>query len=155
MTSSEIAESIFHVGLVHQIVRGDQEGSRPFFDESYERARAAGDRLLMSYAIRHVAFCDQEAGDLERAEAGFRESLALREEAGWVPGVAAAQLALALLLAERGSPDEAVELARAVARGVRERGRRALPAPGRAGAARSSRRRRAENARRLIVESGR
>ena len=71
----------------------------------------------MSYAIRHVAFCDQEAGDLERAEAGFQESLALRMEAGWVPGVAAAQLALALLLAERSSPDEAVELARAARAG--------------------------------------
>jgi tetratricopeptide (TPR) repeat protein len=117
-----IAESIFHVGLVHQIVRGDQEGSRPFFDESYERARAAGDRLLMSYAIRHVAFCDQEAGDLERAEAGFRESLTLRVEAGWVPGIAAAQLGLALLLEERGAHDEAVELARAARTGFESLG---------------------------------
>ena len=114
---AEIAESIFHVGLVHQVVRGEQERSRPFFEESYERARTAGDRLLMSYAIRHVAFCDQEAGDLERAEAGFRESLALRAEAGWVPGIAAAQLGLALLLEDRGSHDEAVELARAARAG--------------------------------------
>jgi tetratricopeptide (TPR) repeat protein len=61
--------------------------------------------------MRHVAFCDQAAGDFDRAEAGFRESLALRERAGWLPGVAAAQLGLAGLLGERGRRDEAVELA--------------------------------------------
>jgi tetratricopeptide (TPR) repeat protein len=106
-----VAESLFHVGLVHQVVRGDSETSRPFFQESYDRAQQLGDEVLMSYAIRHVAFCDQEAGHLERAEAGFRESLALRERAGWVPGVAAAQLALALLLGEQGRRDQAVALA--------------------------------------------
>src|SRR5687768_5200074 len=42
-----VAESLFHVGLVHQVVRGDNDVSRPFFAESYERPREIGDELLM------------------------------------------------------------------------------------------------------------
>lgn len=103
-----IAESLFHVGLVHQVVRGDSPASREFFQESYDRARALGDELLMSYAIRHVAFADQEAGDLEAAERGFRESLELRERAGWVAGVGAAQLALGQLYGELGRLEDAL-----------------------------------------------
>ena len=65
-----IAESLFHIGLVHQVVRGDSRTSLPFFDESYHRALALGDELLMSYAFRHSGFARQEAGEREAGGAG-------------------------------------------------------------------------------------
>jgi tetratricopeptide (TPR) repeat protein len=107
----DVAESLFHVGLVHQVVRGDSPGSFPWFQESYERAREAGDGLLMSYAVRHLGFARAEAGDAQGAERDLRESLDLRRQAGWIPGVAPAQLALAELLAEQGRREEALALA--------------------------------------------
>jgi tetratricopeptide (TPR) repeat protein len=107
-----IAESLFYVGLVHQVVRGDSATSLPYFRESYERARADGDDLLASYAIRHIAFATHQEGDLDRAEAEFRESLELRQQVGWIPGVAAAEFALAELVRERGRDEEALALAR-------------------------------------------
>jgi tetratricopeptide (TPR) repeat protein len=106
-----IAESLFHIGLVHQVVRDDSPASLPWFQESYERAREAGDDLLRSYTVRHLGFAYQEAGDTAGAEQALRESLELRREAGWTAGVAAAELGLAGLLAERDRSDEARALA--------------------------------------------
>ncbi len=105
-----IAESLFHVGLLHQVVRGDHETSRPLFEESYERASALGDDILASYALRHVAFCDEEAGDLDAAERRHSETLELRRRVGWIPGEAAQLLAVAGVRAQRGRRDEALEM---------------------------------------------
>jgi tetratricopeptide (TPR) repeat protein len=118
----EIAESLFHVGLVHQVVRGDSQAALPYFEESYERAGAAGDELVASYAVRHLGFARQEAGDLDRAEEDFRESLELRRRAGWVSGVAAAELALVFLFAEQGRREEALSLAESVRETLSELG---------------------------------
>ena len=76
---------LFHVGLVHQVVRGDHGTARPYFEESYDRAVSLGDDVLASYALRHVAFCDEEAGDLDAAERRHEETLELRRRAGWFP----------------------------------------------------------------------
>jgi tetratricopeptide (TPR) repeat protein len=103
----DIAESLFHVGLVHQVVRGDSPASLPWFQESYDRATAARDEVLMSYAVRHLAYIHAEAGDSGRAEQAFRESLELRQWAGWIAGIAAAELALAEHLGEQGRVEEA------------------------------------------------
>jgi tetratricopeptide (TPR) repeat protein len=107
----DIAESLFHVGLVHQVVRGDHRRARPFFEESYDRARALGDDVLASYALRHIAFCDQDAGDFDAAERRHEEALDQRSRAGWVAGRAAQLLALAEIRAQRGRRDEARALA--------------------------------------------
>lgn len=84
------AESLFHVGLVHQVVRGDGARSESCFEESYRLAREAGDDVLRSYAIRHLGWTRQERGDADGARAAFEESLRLRERAGFLPGVGAA-----------------------------------------------------------------
>jgi tetratricopeptide (TPR) repeat protein len=115
-----IAESLFHVGLVHQVVRGDGARSERFFEESYRLASEAGDDVLKSYAIRHLGWTRQEAGDIEGAREAFEESLRLRERAGFLPGVGAAALALAEFEAEQGRPEQARELL-ARARAVFER----------------------------------
>ena len=106
----DIAESLFHVGLVHQVVRGDHATAEPYFEESYDRARGVGDAMLMSYAVRHRGFARQAAGDLDAAEAELRESRELRRASGWAAGIAAAEAGVAQLLGERGRLDEAIEL---------------------------------------------
>jgi tetratricopeptide (TPR) repeat protein len=114
------AESLFHVGLVHQVVRGDGERSEPYFEESYRLAGDAGDAVMESYAIRHLGWTRQERGDLDGARAAFEESLQLRERAGFLPGVGAAALALAEFELEQGRPERARQLL-AQAREVFER----------------------------------
>jgi tetratricopeptide (TPR) repeat protein len=109
------AESLFHIGLVHQIVRHDADAALGLFRTSYDVAREVGDIVMMSYAIRHVGYIEQAGGNIPAAEAAFAESLHLRREAGWKPGVAAAELALASVLAEQGRSDEARNLARSAA----------------------------------------
>jgi tetratricopeptide (TPR) repeat protein len=106
-----VAESLFHVGLVHQVVRGDHTTSRPFFQESYDRASALGDDVQASYALRHLAFCEEAAGDFATAEQQHEEALELRRRAGWQAGVAAQLAAVAELRARRGDRAGAAELA--------------------------------------------
>jgi tetratricopeptide (TPR) repeat protein len=105
------AESFFQIGLVHQIARQDEEAARSCFQRAYELADEVGDGVLMSYAIRHIGYLEQLAGNLDGAEAAFQESLQLREAAGWEPGVAAAQLALAGALAAKNRAADARALA--------------------------------------------
>jgi tetratricopeptide (TPR) repeat protein len=105
-----IAESLFHIGLVHQVIRGDGPRSRSFFEESDRLAREAGDEVLTSYAVRHLGWTRQEEGDHEGARDAFEESLRLRERAGFVPGVGAAALALAQFEGEQGRIERAREL---------------------------------------------
>ena len=105
----DIAESLFHVGLVHQVVRDDNETARPLFEESLRRAP---DPLTQSYALRHIAFCDDAAGDAETAERRHQEALELRRRVGWQAGIAAQLAAVADHRARRGDREGAAELAR-------------------------------------------
>jgi tetratricopeptide (TPR) repeat protein len=105
-----VAESLFQVGLVHQVIRGDSAAALPWFEEAYARARNAADPVLMSYAIRHVAVCRLHAGDRAGARDGLEESLRLREQAGFIPGVAMALAALADVVASDSQRQEAVAL---------------------------------------------
>jgi tetratricopeptide (TPR) repeat protein len=104
------AQARFWVGLVHQVVRGDHTTGVPYFQRSYDLARELGDTVTMSYAVRHLAFADDEAGRHEQAWARFRESVELRRAAGFLPGVAAGLFALGEVAAEHGRPVEAREL---------------------------------------------
>jgi ATP/maltotriose-dependent transcriptional regulator MalT len=74
----------------------------------------------MSYAVRHLGFFDLHAGRLDDARAKLEESVAVRREIGFAPGVAAGVLALAELEGASGRLaealarlDEAEQLARA------------------------------------------
>jgi tetratricopeptide (TPR) repeat protein len=115
------AQARFWVGLVHQVIRGDQDAALPHFQRSYDLARELGDTVTMSYAVRHLAFGDDEAGRHEQAWARFSESVELRRAAGFLPGVAAGLATLGEVAAEHGRPAEARELleeARALAERV-------------------------------------
>jgi tetratricopeptide (TPR) repeat protein len=101
------AEALFWVGTVHQVVRGDSVLALPIFERSYELATKAGDRLTLSYAARHIGFALGEAGNLRAAQERLEESLSLRRELNFLPGVAAALLALAELARRDGCSADA------------------------------------------------
>jgi tetratricopeptide (TPR) repeat protein len=100
-------EAAFWIGCFHQVVRGDSAAAPAFFERSYQLASQAGDKLTMSYAARHLGFVAGNAGELDAAREKFEESLRLRREIGFEPGVAAALLALAELARRDGRHDDA------------------------------------------------
>lgn len=104
------AEALFWVGCCHQVVHGDTERATPCFERSRELAQHSGDRLTLSYAVRHLGFAEMAAGRMDEARALFEESVRLREEIGFTRGVAAGKFALAELAGEVGDRDEAKRL---------------------------------------------
>lgn len=103
-------ESLFWVGTFHQVVRDDHDNALPVLQRSYELASRAGDKVTVSYAVRHLGFEDMAAGRMDAARKRLEESVRLRREAGFMPGVAAGVLALAELAARTGDRDEALAL---------------------------------------------
>jgi tetratricopeptide (TPR) repeat protein len=101
------AEARFWVGLVHQVVRGDHDAAREHFLAAWTTARERGATKLQSYAVRHLGFVYDADGDGDRALEAFEESVALRREDGFLPGVAAGLLTLAEVAVERGEPERA------------------------------------------------
>src|SRR2546423_14792451 len=73
-------------------------------------AGEAGERLTQSSAGRHLGFQAMGRGELDVAGTRLEESLRLRREVGFRPGVAAALLALAELALETGERDRAEAL---------------------------------------------
>ncbi len=108
--SPVLAQSYFHVGLVHEM-RGQYEQAREVCERAYAVAERAHDALWMSYAVRDLAYLAERRGAWAEAENGYRRSLELREQVGAVPLVASAQVALAeLRYARDGNADQALAL---------------------------------------------
>jgi tetratricopeptide (TPR) repeat protein len=99
-------EALFWAGTVHQVIRGDNVTTLPLFERSYQLASTAGDRLTVSYALRHLGFVDAAEGRPDVARERFEESVRLRREVGFLPGVAAGLLTLA----QHADRDRALEL---------------------------------------------
>lgn len=95
------------IGILHQVVRGDDATALPHFQAAYDAARATQSRLLASYAVRHLAFAWSNAGHHDEAWRGFEESVELRRAERFWPGVAAGLLTLAEIAHERGRTAEA------------------------------------------------
>ncbi|MFJ5921680.1 tetratricopeptide repeat protein [Kitasatospora sp. NPDC092948] len=104
------AEALFWIGTFHQVVRDDNETALPTFRRARELAARAGDRLTLSYVLRHLGFVDHMAGQLDAARAHFEESTRLRRELGFLPGVAANLIGLAFLAAQQERPEDAAAL---------------------------------------------
>jgi tetratricopeptide (TPR) repeat protein len=101
------AEASFWIGVYHQVLHRNTAAARPALERSYQLAVKVGDQLTASYAVRHLGFADQAAGDLEQARARLAESLRLRRELDHRPAVAAALVALADLTARTGHREQA------------------------------------------------
>lgn len=96
------ADALFWVGCWHQVVKGNGLAGQPYFERSYALAKSVDDRMTMSYATRHLAFTDKDAGRFDQAHERLTESVTLRREIGFRPGEAAGLVALAYLAAETG-----------------------------------------------------
>jgi tetratricopeptide (TPR) repeat protein len=111
-------ESSFWVGCFHQVVRRDNDTAIPALERAYELAMQAGDALTQSYALRHLGIAEHAAGRLETARERLEESLRLRKEIGFLPGVAANLVGLvyvAVAQDRRGEAQALLEEARAIA----------------------------------------
>ena len=85
-----VAESLFGLGLVHQVFHDDWATAMPLYREGLELAEKHGDLLLRSELHRHIGFF-HTLDDLEsdRALHHLRISHELRAELGdprWIPG---------------------------------------------------------------------
>ncbi len=110
-----LADSLFHVGLVAQVQGRDAEAAHGYA-EALAEARAAEDPMRISYAIRHQADLAEKAGQPAKALASHRESLRLREQAGFTVGQANALVAIASL--DRPNARAHLERARALVASV-------------------------------------
>jgi tetratricopeptide (TPR) repeat protein len=100
------AWSLIYLGTIWQI-REDSARGVPMFEEAEEIGRRLDVPLIVSYATRHLGMIRQEQEAWEGAEAAYRESLTLREELNWVPGIGTANHALGAFLLARGESDRA------------------------------------------------
>jgi tetratricopeptide (TPR) repeat protein len=105
-----LAEALFWVGTYHQVVRGSGDAALPSLERSLELATQVGDRLTMSYALRHLGIADHTAGRLDTARQRLEESTRLRRSIGFQPGVAANLIGLAYIAAAEGRRAEGLEL---------------------------------------------
>jgi tetratricopeptide (TPR) repeat protein len=84
---TEIAESLFHVGLVYQLFKRAWDTSLGYFEQARTLAEGSGDDLVLSEIYRHLgAHYWLSEGDFDTAVEHLRRSLALRERldfAGW------------------------------------------------------------------------
>lgn len=104
------AESLFWVGTFCQVVRGDNDAAVPILERSYELAAQVDDKLTMSYALRHLGIAEHVAGRLAAARGRLEESVRLRREIGFLPGVAANLVGLAYIAAGEGRRNDAQAL---------------------------------------------
>jgi tetratricopeptide (TPR) repeat protein len=103
-------ESLFWIGCFHQVVRRDGDAAVPILRRSCALAAQAGDKLTMSYALRHLGIAEHAAGRLDTARERLKESVRLRRETGFMPGVAANLVGLAYIAAADGRRSEALAL---------------------------------------------
>ena len=103
-------EALFWVGCFHQVVRRDNAAAVPILDRSLDLATQAGDKTVMSEALRHLGIAEHRAGRLDTARQRLEESVRLRREIGLLPGVAANLVGLAYIAAGDGDHDEALAL---------------------------------------------
>ena len=111
-SKSEYGLALFNRGLVFDVVRKQYAQAEPFHRQAYELAIEAGDKVLQSYAIRHLGFIHLAAGELESAEKALTESLHLRKAANFIPGTAFSLAALAHLEMRKGNSQRALQLLR-------------------------------------------
>ncbi|MEV4011528.1 hypothetical protein AB0J35_13580 [Nonomuraea angiospora] len=101
-------EALLWVGIFHQVVREDEAPAAAAFERAQELATQAGDKLTLSYVLRHLGIAEHMAGRLPAARERLAESVRLRREIGFMTGVAANLVGLAYIAAAEGRRDDAV-----------------------------------------------
>ncbi|MGW1199327.1 hypothetical protein ACWD4B_26325 [Streptomyces sp. NPDC002536] len=103
----------FRRGLIAQHLSENPGDATAAFERAHAGATARGQRLLLSFTWRHVAAMAEQDGRLSEARYGFTESLHIREELGYLVGIAPA---LASLAAVTEDEHEAARLRREAGR---------------------------------------
>lgn len=107
------AESLFGLGLVHQVLRGDWETAMPFYRDALALAERYADEMVRSEVHRHIGFFHVfVSGDAEQGLRHLRMSQVLRERYGDPRRVATGTLALGEAELVAGDRAEAVRLLR-------------------------------------------
>lgn len=82
-------------GLLAEHLSDTPQSALAAYRRAHAAATALGDGLLVSFTWRHLAGLALREGDVAEARHGFTESLRLREELGYLVGMAPALTALA------------------------------------------------------------
>lgn len=85
----------FWAGVIDDNLRGDAASARALFTEAAAAGEETGDDLLTAYALRHLGYANDQAGDAELARQQWRRAAELRQRAGCVPLTLAQQLLIA------------------------------------------------------------
>jgi hypothetical protein len=104
------AGALFWAGCFHQVIGRDDATAVPLLERSLELASQAGDKAVMSEALRHLGIAAHAGGDLETARQRLEESTRLRRELGLLPAVAANLVGLAYIAAAQGRAGDALAL---------------------------------------------
>lgn len=104
----------FRRGLITEVLRGDPESARIAYERAHIAAEKSGDTCLLSYTSRHLGSLAQDVGDISIARRYYADSLRLREEAGFLIGIAPALVTLASVSAEPEAHQYLAEAARLV-----------------------------------------
>ncbi|MEV5508346.1 hypothetical protein [Streptomyces orinoci] len=95
----------FRRGLIAQHLSDNPSDATAAFQRAHDGASAHGHRLLLSFTWRHLAALAEHDGRLAEARHGYAQSLGLREELGYLVGIAPALVSLAGVLAEPAEAD--------------------------------------------------
>jgi tetratricopeptide (TPR) repeat protein len=112
------AESLFWIGCFHQVVRGDNDTAVPVLEQSLGLASQIGNKWIIAEALRHLGIAEHAAGRLDTARQQLEESVRLRRELGFLPGVASNLVGLIYIATAQERRDDALSLlaeARAIA----------------------------------------
>jgi tetratricopeptide (TPR) repeat protein len=108
-----IAESLFHVGLTLENRKDPSADELRRAVASHQEALSIADGggfdIEASYAVRHLAGHQQDAGRLDEALAGFERSLMLRTRAGYLIYLAPALIAVGDVWKAKGDAAKARE----------------------------------------------
>jgi tetratricopeptide (TPR) repeat protein len=104
------AEALFWAGCFHQVVRRDNDAAVPLLEQSLALASQAGDKAVMSEALRHLGIASHRDGQLETARQRLEESTRLRRETGQLPAAAANMVGLAYIAAAAGRGSDALAM---------------------------------------------
>ena len=129
---ADLAESVFHVGLVHQLFTARWDEAEARFREAHALAERTGDALLRSEVHRHLGIVAWHARDVDGALRELERSLALREEAGATEWIPSGLIALGHVSLEAGRRAEGIDyLRRGVELAERQGQRESRVAPAR------------------------
>ncbi|WP_331772467.1 tetratricopeptide repeat protein (plasmid) [Embleya sp. NBC_00888] len=103
-------ESLFWIGVVHQVVRRDHATAVPLLERARDLAIQVEDRETLAEALRHLGIADHAAGRLEAAREHLTRSSELRRAAGQPAGVAANMVGLGYIAAADGRRDHALQI---------------------------------------------